>query len=110
MEETRARRVLGVARDAGPAEVERAFRTLARSTHPDHGGDPARFRELVRARRTLLDLPGRRTPLDHPGVRDGAKLRRPAPVVVVPDPSPWREVRAAVRARRRRQEQPRRVI
>ena len=51
-----ARRLLGVGPGASEAEVERAFRRHARGTHPDHGGDPARFRELTEARRVLAHL------------------------------------------------------
>lgn len=51
-----ARRLLGVAPGASEAEVERAFRRHARGSHPDHGGDPARFRELTDARRLLVRL------------------------------------------------------
>lgn len=35
--------VLGVAADASEAELRRAYRRLLRETHPDTGGDPARF-------------------------------------------------------------------
>jgi hypothetical protein len=49
----RARVVLGVRAGAGPDETERAFRALAAHHHPDRGGDPARFRELVDAREAL---------------------------------------------------------
>ena len=45
----RARRVLGVAPDAGPGAVREAFRRLARLHHPDHGGDPAAFARIVNA-------------------------------------------------------------
>jgi hypothetical protein len=49
MDGRRARALLGVARDAGPAEIRRAFRARALVTHPDHGGDNASFAELVEA-------------------------------------------------------------
>lgn len=35
--------VLGVAPGATPDEVRAAWRSVARATHPDHGGDPAAF-------------------------------------------------------------------
>lgn len=56
MQRDAARRLLGVESGASQAEVERAFRRLVRGSHPDHGGDPARFRELTEARRLLLGL------------------------------------------------------
>ena len=49
MDGRRARIVLGVADDAGPAEIRRAFRARALVTHPDHGGDRGSFAELVDA-------------------------------------------------------------
>ncbi len=38
--------VLGVAADASTAELRRAYRRLLRETHPDTGGDPARFQAV----------------------------------------------------------------
>jgi len=49
MDGRRARVVLGVGTDAGPAEIRRAFRARALVTHPDHGGDRSAFVELVDA-------------------------------------------------------------
>jgi hypothetical protein len=49
MDGRRARVVLGIAGDAGPAEIRRAFRARALVTHPDHGGDNTSFAELVEA-------------------------------------------------------------
>ncbi len=45
----RARRILGVGPRDGPKEIRRAFLALARAHHPDRGGDPARFRNIVNA-------------------------------------------------------------
>jgi len=39
---------------ASLAEVRRAFRQLALETHPDHGGDAARFREVQDAYKRLV--------------------------------------------------------
>jgi DnaJ-domain-containing protein 1 len=41
--------VLGLTATASAAEVRRAYRKLALETHPDRGGDAARFREVQRA-------------------------------------------------------------
>jgi molecular chaperone DnaJ len=50
---------LGVARDAGTEEIERAFRKLARQHHPDRNiGDKdaeAKFKELTEAHAVLVD-------------------------------------------------------
>lgn len=47
--------VLGLSVGASPAEIKTAFRRAARSTHPDHGGDPAEFRLVTLAYETLSD-------------------------------------------------------
>ncbi len=47
--------MLGVRPGAGRDEVDRAFRRAARFHHPDHGGDPSRFRSIVLARQILVD-------------------------------------------------------
>lgn len=56
--------VLGVARDASPEEIKKAFRVLARETHPDaNPGDPAaeaRFRQVAEAYEVLSDVDRRR--------------------------------------------------
>src|SRR5437667_8440736 len=68
--------LLGVTRDAGPDDVKRAFRRLARELHPDVSAEPdaeQRFREVVEAyevlsngeRRELYDRYG------HAGLRSG---------------------------------------
>jgi hypothetical protein len=68
MDGRRARIVLGVGNDAGPVEIRRAFRARALVTHPDHGGDPHAFVEIVEALDTLDAL--------------GALAPAPAPVAV----------------------------
>jgi hypothetical protein len=49
MDGRRARKLLGVARDAGPDEIRRAFRARALVTHPDHGGDARAFADTLSA-------------------------------------------------------------
>mgnify|MGYP002683653608 FL=1 len=47
---------LGVARDATPEEIKRAYRKLARELHPDVNPDPAtqdRFKEVTAAHEAL---------------------------------------------------------
>jgi hypothetical protein len=51
--------LLGLTDGASLDEIKRAFRQLALTHHPDHGGDAARFREL---RRAYASLVGRRRP------------------------------------------------
>jgi hypothetical protein len=44
-----ARAVLGLPLDATRDEAQRAFRRLAKQTHPDAGGDPGAFRAVASA-------------------------------------------------------------
>jgi len=60
MDGRRARNVLGVANNAGPDEIRRAFRARALVTHPYHGGDRAAFTELVDAFESLRTAPSSR--------------------------------------------------
>lgn len=59
MQREEARRLLGLAPGASPAEVERAFRRRAKAAHPDRGGDPDAFRELLAARAALISTASR---------------------------------------------------
>ncbi len=58
--------LLGVERDASTAEIKSAYRTLARSMHPDVGGTSGTFRLLQEAYETLND-PVRRADYDGTG-------------------------------------------
>lgn len=57
--------ILGVPRDADPASIKKAFRQLARETHPDanpgDAGAEARFREVAEAYEVLSDPQRRRS-------------------------------------------------
>jgi len=50
-----AREVLGVSSLCTPDEVRAAFRDAAKRAHPDNGGDPAAFCQVVAAYRRLQD-------------------------------------------------------
>ena len=87
MDGRRARIVLGVANDAGPHEIRRAFRARALVAHPDHGGDGGSFAELVAALDALDALSpapvAARIPVplnaSHPRFDEYDSPRRPAP-------------------------------
>ena len=57
---------LGVAKDASPEEIKKAYRAQARRAHPDSGGTPEAFEKLSRAKSVLLD-PQRRAEYDRTG-------------------------------------------
>jgi curved DNA-binding protein len=51
-------KTLGVARDATPDQIKRAYRKLARKYHPDVSKEPdaeARFKEINEAQEVLKD-------------------------------------------------------
>ncbi len=70
----RAREILGVAPGDGPGEIRRAFLALARTHHPDRGGDPARFRNIVNAYLALTRADPRGFRLEAPG--EGRRIPR----------------------------------
>lgn len=47
--------VLGVAPDATPDEIKRAYRRRARESHPDAGGDEEEFKAVTHAHKVLSD-------------------------------------------------------
>jgi DnaJ-class molecular chaperone len=58
-------KTLGVARDATPDEIKKAYRKLAAVHHPDKGGDTAMFQKVQAAYETLSD-PQKRQEYDNP--------------------------------------------
>lgn len=73
-------RILGVGKDAGPDDIKRAYRKLARELHPDVNPDPdarERFAEVSTAYEVLTDPQKRRIvdlggdPMDNAGGRGG---------------------------------------
>ena len=69
MEAADALEELGLAGPAGPEDVKRAYRRLARTLHPDTGGDAARFRRVQRAYETIRDGTDARVDGPRPQVR-----------------------------------------
>jgi len=55
---------LGVDTSANESDIKSAFRKKAKLIHPDHGGDPDKFRQLQDAYDTLKD-PNKRQQYDH---------------------------------------------
>ncbi|MFY0405620.1 DnaJ C-terminal domain-containing protein [Solicola sp. PLA-1-18] len=81
--------VLGVSRDADPADVQRAYRRLARQNHPDvnkQTGAEERFKDVAEAYDVLSD-PEQRRRYD----AFGEDFRRVPPDT---DPAAWRQTQA----------------
>jgi hypothetical protein len=97
------RAVLGLPFDANRADAQRAFRRLAKQTHPDTGGDAAAFRTVAGAWAELGPL----LPPE-PQQRPVAPAQAPAPLsphvlayrMTAPGRTVWAE-RRPVAARRR---------
>lgn len=58
-------KTLGVARNATPDEIKKAYRKLASQHHPDKGGDTAMFQKIEEAYRVLSD-PQKKQEYDNP--------------------------------------------
>ncbi|MCD9623952.1 hypothetical protein [Rhabdothermincola salaria] len=91
MSAERARSILAVAPDAGPDEIEAAFRRAIRTAHPDHGGDVHRSQDLLDARRCLRHH-GAHRPRSGPGPGPAVAYQR---IVIVPA-ARWRDLLAAL--------------
>lgn len=70
--------VLGVSPDASQTELRRAYRRLLRQTHPDTGGNPARFNAVQQAWARIGDAEARRQ-WDAGRATAGASPPHPAP-------------------------------
>jgi curved DNA-binding protein CbpA len=55
---------LGVAKNATPDEIKKAYRKLAAQHHPDRGGDTAQFQKIQQAYDILSD-PAKRAQHDN---------------------------------------------
>ena len=66
---------LGVARNATPDEIKKAFRKLARKHHPDAGGDEAKFKQINEAYEVLSDEKKRKL-YDQYGTAQESKIPR----------------------------------
>lgn len=64
--------VLGVSKDATEAEINAAYKRLAKKAHPDHGGSADKFSRIKQASLVLLD-PDKRSRFDRDGIIDGNK-------------------------------------
>ena len=88
------RAVLGLPLDATRSEAQRAFRRLAKQTHPDAGGDAAAFRAVAGAWADLVSvLPRDRpaSPRRWPAASPHVQAYRPTASRVV-----WAEFRPSV--------------
>lgn len=52
--------ILNADRDASIDEIKRIYRVLSKIHHPDRGGNPERFKEIVRAHNVLTDARARK--------------------------------------------------
>jgi len=88
--------VLGVGKSASAAEIRRAFMRASLRHHPDKGGDPATFRRIREAYKTLHD-PERRRVYDSGQQQDGWEKEYQARWDASREAAAWREKRARQR-------------
>lgn len=67
--------LLGVPKDADNDTIKRAFRNLAKTHHPDKGGDPEKFKDISQAANVLQD-PRLRSAYDRDGVAGVEEAQR----------------------------------
>lgn len=85
--------ILGVSRNATPADIKRAYRARARASHPDHHPHPDAARRFVLVRRAyeVLSNPARRRQYDL--ILDGVRVRRPKGTTAQSRPEPPKDDR-----------------
>jgi curved DNA-binding protein CbpA len=69
---------LGVEKSSSQEDIRKAFLKLARTTHPDKGGDPEKFKEISRANEILSDET-KRAIYDQTGQIPGEEVNQPGP-------------------------------
>lgn len=69
---------LGVDKSSSQEDIRKAFLKLARTTHPDKGGDPEKFKEISRANEILSDET-KRAIYDQTGQIPGEEVNQPGP-------------------------------
>lgn len=74
--------VLGVSKNASTGEIKRAYRKLARTHHPDKGGNPEKFKEVTKAHEILSDREKREIYDKHgeEGLEDGGRGHGPTDI------------------------------
>lgn len=101
MDGRRARKLLGVARDASPDEIRRAFRARALATHPDQGGSTLAFLEIQTAYDVLRSATPEPASITAPRASSVTQVRRARVRVDVYDstrPRPRRDFADVLRA------------
>ena len=63
--------ILGVSSTDSCTTIKKAYLKLARTHHPDKGGDPEKFKEILRASEVLTDEKRRRLYDEMPGAVTG---------------------------------------
>ena len=66
-------KTLGVSRSATDEEIKKAYRKLARTNHPDAGGDEEKFKEINEAYEVLSDKKKRKL-YDQYGTADEQRI------------------------------------